>query len=727
MSIDLNELKEFGDNLLYYNEKSDMYYLVKRYSKDKDSINEMNNEIKLHEKLSLLKDGSEYFLKYIGPTETDDDKYIFYQLVGKEHMTLEDFLYDMHSNTINLNENEKFLLIHNLIKCIHVLHNNNIKHCNISPKNFIVSEKTKIKFIDFDRSCKFVYKSSYGYTPPEIITSLFFSGDTNFVYTDINKADIFILGIIILEIIWNVHPFYFINPDIPNYWSILDIFYKNYINNFVIDRNPSVKLTNLKLILSKMLIYNHEKRSDINTIYDFYKTTVHKTLVKIIPRQFGGYNILNEYVKEVDYGSGATGKVFRAHKQDRPNEKYVIKYIQTRTNNQKLMAENEIHNLLKIKTSGCKRDILCYHSHIKEKGGYYIITQLFREDTQNLYEFLYESPNSPDFKDKLQIMKNLANALEELHKIKIVHSDIKPENFLIDKNTLEIQLIDFGFSYDLESEKFPYFSGGTIGYNDPQVILSQEEINKCNKINEYNKTLEILQKSNEKDSEIEIEFYKDKLATSKCEFDKNTLYKYDIFSLGIIFYELINGNNPSEFIPFDGENWKNNVSFFYTHYELSSHTKYSELDAVINKMLKYNLRDRIGSLGEVKILLNNILENDRLEGIKKDISILIDNYKSIFQIYTNIPELVKLFVNFHLYIKHLEDILESEMTIKNIEQFYILEGKIDMILKMYSKQLDRIYNDISLDITNIEIYKNYFEKIKRLHKDLLYKIKDIIQ
>jgi serine/threonine protein kinase len=43
-------------------------------------------------------------------------------------------------------------------------------------------------------------------------------------------------------------------------------------------------------------------------------------------------------------------------------------------------------------------------------------------------------------------MWQICSALSYLHSINIMHRDIKPENIMVDPITLNVKLIDFGFS-----------------------------------------------------------------------------------------------------------------------------------------------------------------------------------------------------------------------------------------------------------------------------------------
>ena len=47
--------------------------------------------------------------------------------------------------------------------------------------------------------------------------------------------------------------------------------------------------------------------------------------------------------------------------------------------------------------------------------------------------------------DFLQIIKQVFNALENLHSIGYTHNDIKPENIMIDQ-AMEVTLIDLGYA-----------------------------------------------------------------------------------------------------------------------------------------------------------------------------------------------------------------------------------------------------------------------------------------
>jgi len=94
----------------------------------------------------------------------------------------------------------------------------------------------------------------------------------------------------------------------------------------------------------------------------------------------------------------------------------------------------------------------------------------YKEDYKDLFSF-YESEEIWvwDSKYKLEVMKNIASSLINLHSLGIYHMDIKPENILIGEEAI---LIDFGLSA-MTIRKFDRISG-TYGFIAPEVLLGQE-------------------------------------------------------------------------------------------------------------------------------------------------------------------------------------------------------------------------------------------------------------
>jgi len=200
-------------------------------------------------------------------------------------------------------------------------------------------------------------------------------------------------------------------------------------------------------------------------------------------------------------GRGAFGTTYLVEKQ---SKMYVLKSI-------KLTPKNisdiytEIDVLKKIAKSGCRKDILCYHDQFVncDNQTLNIVTLAF-EDSITLTDYIksYQKirANIPR-KDILKIMYNLANGFNYLSELGIAHSDIKPDNILINEKTLDIQIIDFGLSC-IEHCK----PSGTIMFASPEVLR---------KIGPYAEEISV-----------------------------GSVLSSDVFSLGIVFYLLANLKLP---------------------------------------------------------------------------------------------------------------------------------------------------------------------------------------
>lgn len=589
----------FGENYHIYKANDSEDYIVKTYNLEEKwerqaALEEsIYNDIINTEKLTDEERG--YFLNFIErPVIGDADIKMFYafydelvKLDENAYKTLEELNASGLLNSY-YSIDEKLDLIENILKCVEILHKHNIDHCNISPKNFIVYEKTKIKFIDFHLSCNYAQDSLINYIPPEIVVKLIRKGSPQI---DLKSCDIFILGIIILEIIWGEHPFSsFILP--MNYIN-LDIFYRKHFGDFIID-TTNKNLQKLANLIRNAIKISPNKRPKINELIKTYKNiheskntqeskNTHESNTNESTNQTGGNGggcpTPQEYEEELRYGSGATGRVLLAHKRDNPGEKFVIKVINASNLTTKMAVRNEINILKKIKgTVGCGEDLLCYESDIQRGACAYIITKMFREKVENVREYLenLESKVSTKniIKNKLVLMKNICIAIEKLHKAGIVHSDIKPENILVDNKNLDIQIIDFGFAYDNTQLNYNYTAGGTPGYIAPEIIkyMSQKQIERNPK--EQKRLFEQI---------------------------KPSLYKYDIFSLGMMFYEMINDISPISLLKDDYKSWFT----FFTRYQIVSKSLYPEMDKIINNMIKYNTQDRIGNLDNIIVELDN--------------------------------------------------------------------------------------------------------------------------
>ncbi|KNC69945.1 hypothetical protein SARC_17537, partial [Sphaeroforma arctica JP610] len=73
----------------------------------------------------------------------------------------------------------------------------------------------------------------------------------------------------------------------------------------------------------------------------------------------------------------------------------------------------------------------------------------------------------------LRLFIQLADAVQHIHDLNIVHRDIKNDNIVVDGNG-NLRLIDFGFATRVdEAERVDYYVG-TTQYMSPEILLYEE-------------------------------------------------------------------------------------------------------------------------------------------------------------------------------------------------------------------------------------------------------------
>jgi serine/threonine protein kinase len=233
-------------------------------------------------------------------------------------------------------------------------------------------------------------------------------------------------------------------------------------------------------------------------------------------------------------GQGAFGTVYLVEKN---GINYVMKKIKIKDKFHLIDIVLEVEALKKLsKYNNCSQQnvhnmsSLCLiESFIDLNKTEYVIVTNYLDNAITLATLLekYKQSNKKLSLENITfIMARLISQLDKLHKYNIIHNDIKPQNIIIqykDNEITNVLFIDFGLSCIKLCK-----AGGTITYMAPelfkiigtthqQAMVIKETLLKNEKTKDEGKTIPI---------------------------NKSDYMKTDVFSLGIVFYEMLHNHYP---------------------------------------------------------------------------------------------------------------------------------------------------------------------------------------
>lgn len=168
------------------------------------------------------------------------------------------------------------------------------------------------------------------------------------------------------------------------------------------------------------------------------------------------------------------------------NKKYILKRVNSSNITLINMLKNEVNILYKLKDSSKTPQVYYYNFSDNDNT---IIIELIKGKPINKLNFVNN-------KQKVTLMLKILEAVKEIHKLNIIHCDLKPDNILLDLDS-NIKIIDFGISSNNNQNYF-------IGYGS---------VKYCSR---------------------------NQLVGRKVD------YTTDIYALGVIFYQLMLGKLPFE-------------------------------------------------------------------------------------------------------------------------------------------------------------------------------------
>ncbi|XP_046703866.1 serine/threonine-protein kinase pim-1-like [Silurus meridionalis] len=211
----------------------------------------------------------------------------------------------------------------------------------------------------------------------------------------------------------------------------------------------------------------HQKRQKKQIIEE--KTDVSNTN-KLPPKHLGIAHLLEVYETRELLGKGGFGSVY-AGVRKADGLPVAIKYISKRKAPKKLeipghgFLPTEVALMSIVNTEPYCLNILRILEWYEQPKCYYIVLER-PEPCENLHQFCSRYGSClPETVARL-VMVQLIDALKHCKSRGILHRDVKPENIMVQTNTLKVKLIDFGCG-DLIKDKYKEFTG-TPSYAPPE-------------------------------------------------------------------------------------------------------------------------------------------------------------------------------------------------------------------------------------------------------------------
>ena len=304
---------------------------------------------------------------------------------------------------------------------------------------------------------------------------------------------------------------------------------------------------------------------------------------------------LNDLIIGKLLGRGAFGEVYESTVKGHDG-KYAVKKLVKEKYKKNPKGYKYLKNEIEILNNTAHENIVkLYSSNIETHLHQYLVTEYCNGgDLNDCLEYYKKNKERPFTEEEVQhIMKQIVSAIKYLHvDKKIIHRDLKLENILLhydnEDDRKQKKIIDFGFARYINEGIAVSILGSPL-FMDPRILL------KLNKLD------------NSKDFKYEE--------------------KADIYSLGIICYILLTGNQLFDVNRMDDLIRETELGI----YKISVHLS-KETISFLNYMLKYDPKKRldIKRLSEHEFITKKVEEFTKID--KKEVDNKLKGSQLIFDL-----------------------------------------------------------------------------------------------
>ncbi|MCB0413738.1 MAG: serine/threonine protein kinase [Bdellovibrionales bacterium] len=265
-------------------------------------------------------------------------------------------------------------------------------------------------------------------------------------------------------------------------------------------------------------------------------------------------------------GKGGMGEVYEAQEESL-GRKVALKIISTSSSNNERILNQFISEARALAQLNHKNVVTIYRlGQDHAEGEYYIAMEFIEGNTlsDGIKGKKYQ------FKDMVAIIRQIISGLKAVHAANIIHRDLKPKNIIIQSNN-QVKIVDFGVAEALMGGTGSAEAVGTINYLAPEVLAGEPSSRQS-----------------------------------------------DIWSAGIIFYELFTGMSPFRSNTEDGI--REEVKTLSLIWPVGTKVWLPEdLKKVVMRMCAHDLAERYQTIEEVYDDLLKISSGKKIDGNTKTI------------------------------------------------------------------------------------------------------------
>ncbi|CAF4662322.1 unnamed protein product [Rotaria sp. Silwood1] len=143
-------------------------------------------------------------------------------------------------------------------------------------------------------------------------------------------------------------------------------------------------------------------------------------------------------------------------------------------NKREVFKRNYLRTNLRREASMMQRmshkNIIQLHEVMETENSYYIVMDLVQG---NEFVKYLTKKKQLDENETRKYIRQIVSAVEHMHRARVIHRDIKLQNFMLDQNS-DIVIIDFGLSNCLDEKGFLTTQCGSPAYAAPEIFAHQE-------------------------------------------------------------------------------------------------------------------------------------------------------------------------------------------------------------------------------------------------------------